>query len=87
MYEQLSDKYEDNVAFGKIDVDENSDASSEYDITAVPTFVFMDKEVRSTFCCWKVFTLFLGYCSQVYWCGWGEIGRSYKGISGSIVNV
>ena len=44
IYENLSEKYNENVAFGKIDVDENSDSSVEFDVSAVPTFVFMDKK-------------------------------------------
>mmetsp|Transcript_53084 Transcript_53084/g.128835 ORF Transcript_53084/g.128835 Transcript_53084/m.128835 type:complete len:152 (+) Transcript_53084:130-585(+) len=43
LYEELSDKYGD-VAFGKIDVDENSEAAAEFNISAVPTFVFFDGE-------------------------------------------
>jgi len=40
-YEELSDKYKD-VAFGKIDIDENQDAAMEYNITSVPTFIFFN---------------------------------------------
>ena len=40
MYEKLSEKYNDKVAFGKIDVDDNSDAALEYEIASVPTFIF-----------------------------------------------
>lgn len=43
VYEELATKYDD-VAFGKVDVDENSDAAVEFQITAVPTFVFFDGE-------------------------------------------
>ena len=43
LYEELSKKYSD-VAFGKIDVDENSEAAAEFNISAVPTFVFFDGE-------------------------------------------
>ena len=43
LYEELSDKYGD-VAFGKIDVDENSEAAAEFNISAVPTFIFFDGE-------------------------------------------
>jgi thioredoxin-like negative regulator of GroEL len=35
----MSTKYAD-VSFGKVDVDENPDASAEFKISAVPTFVF-----------------------------------------------
>lgn len=34
----------DKVAFGLVDVDDNGDAASEYQISAVPTFVFSDGE-------------------------------------------
>ncbi len=43
LYEELSSKYS-NVAFGKVDVDDNSDAALEFNITSVPTFVFFDGE-------------------------------------------
>jgi thioredoxin 1 len=43
LYEELSEKYSD-VAFGKVDVDDNSDAAMEFNISAVPTFVFFDGE-------------------------------------------
>jgi thioredoxin-like negative regulator of GroEL len=32
------------VSFGKIDIDENADAATEYDITSVPTFIFSNGE-------------------------------------------
>jgi thioredoxin 1 len=37
----MSGKYP-GVAFGKVDIDDNSDAAVEFKITAVPTFVFFD---------------------------------------------
>lgn len=43
IYEKLSDKYTD-VAFGKVDVDENADASIDFEISAVPTFVIFEGE-------------------------------------------
>jgi thioredoxin 1 len=43
VYEELATKYSD-VAFGKVDVDDNSDAALEFNITSVPTFVFFDGE-------------------------------------------
>lgn len=43
VYEEMATKYTD-VAFGKVDVDENSDAAVEFEISAVPTFVFFDGE-------------------------------------------
>eukprot|EP00527_Entomoneis_sp_CCMP2396_P002145 CAMPEP_0198144736 /NCGR_PEP_ID=MMETSP1443-20131203/18214_1 /TAXON_ID=186043 /ORGANISM="Entomoneis sp., Strain CCMP2396" /LENGTH=144 /DNA_ID=CAMNT_0043808191 /DNA_START=139 /DNA_END=573 /DNA_ORIENTATION=- len=39
VYEELSTKYSD-VAFGKLDVDVNQDSATEYEISAVPTFIF-----------------------------------------------
>lgn len=43
VYEKLSEKYPD-VAFGKVDVDENSDAALDFEVSAVPTFVLFEKE-------------------------------------------
>ena len=39
VYDELSKKYPD-VAFGKVDVDDNQDAAMEFQIQAVPTFIF-----------------------------------------------
>ena len=39
----MSKTYTD-VAFGKVDVDDNSDAAMDFDITAVPTFVLFEGE-------------------------------------------
>ena len=39
IYTELSSKYPD-IAFGKVDVDENQDAAVEFQIQSVPTFVF-----------------------------------------------
>mmetsp|Transcript_10886 Transcript_10886/g.15562 ORF Transcript_10886/g.15562 Transcript_10886/m.15562 type:complete len:129 (-) Transcript_10886:260-646(-) len=39
IYTELATKYPD-VAFGKVDVDENQEAAIEFQIQAVPTFVF-----------------------------------------------
>ena len=38
-YEKLSKTHSD-VAFGKVDVDDNGDAAMDFEISAVPTFVF-----------------------------------------------
>ena len=38
VYDEMSTKYTD-VAFGKVDVDDNADAAMEFEIQAVPTFV------------------------------------------------
>jgi thioredoxin 1 len=43
VYESLS-KENTDVAFGLVDVDDNSDASLEFEIKAVPTFVFFHGE-------------------------------------------
>ncbi|GAX19095.1 hypothetical protein FisN_3Lh030 [Fistulifera solaris] len=41
MYQEMATKYTD-IAFGKIDIDENADSSMEYEISAVPTFIFFE---------------------------------------------
>ena len=33
-----------DVAFGKVDVDDNGDAAMDFEIASVPTFVFFDGE-------------------------------------------
>ncbi len=45
IYEELSGKYSD-VAFGLVDVDENPDASSEFQVQSIPTFVSFDGETQ-----------------------------------------
>ena len=40
-YFQELEKQMTNVVFLKIDVDENEDIAQEYDISAMPTFVFI----------------------------------------------
>lgn len=51
VYDDLSKKHaDDNIAFGKVDVDENDGAAIDFEISAVPTFVFFDGEnVRERF--------------------------------------
>ena len=44
IYEDLATKYSGKVAFGKIDIDDNSEAASEFNITSVPTFLLFDGE-------------------------------------------
>mmetsp|Transcript_10014 Transcript_10014/g.27694 ORF Transcript_10014/g.27694 Transcript_10014/m.27694 type:complete len:143 (-) Transcript_10014:248-676(-) len=41
VYEEMSTKYSD-IGFGKVDVDENPEAAEEFQIQAVPTFVFFN---------------------------------------------
>lgn len=43
VYESLSKDYPE-VAFGKIDIDENPDAANDYEIRTIPTFVFNQGE-------------------------------------------
>ena len=43
VYEELSNEISD-VAMGTVDIDEESDAAMEFEISAVPTFVFFDGE-------------------------------------------
>ena len=40
VYEELSTKYTGKIAFGKVDIDDNSEAASEAGVRSVPTFVF-----------------------------------------------
>jgi thioredoxin 1 len=42
-YEEMSKQYKD-IAFGKIDIDENDVAAVDYEISAVPTFILYDGE-------------------------------------------
>ena len=43
VYEKLS-KSNDEIAFGLVDIDENSDTAADFEINAVPTFVFFEGE-------------------------------------------
>eukprot|EP00980_Cylindrotheca_fusiformis_P024371 scaffold11809_cov128-Cylindrotheca_fusiformis.AAC.10 len=43
IYEKFAEEYK-NVSFGKIDIDENSEAAMEFEVSAVPTFVFSHGE-------------------------------------------
>lgn len=43
VYEEMSEKYP-HIAFGKVDVDDNSDAALDFEVSAVPTFVLFDGE-------------------------------------------
>jgi thiol-disulfide isomerase/thioredoxin len=45
IFEELSGKHPD-VAFGLVDVDENPDASSEFQVQSIPTFVTFDGETQ-----------------------------------------
>ena len=44
MYEKLAKQYENQITFGKVDVDENQVAAMNFDVQAVPTFVLFDGE-------------------------------------------
>ena len=46
VYAELAKKYPD-VAFGKVDVDDNQDAALDFEISAVPTFVAFDGETAT----------------------------------------
>jgi thioredoxin-like negative regulator of GroEL len=39
----MSEKHTD-VAFGKVDIDDNADAATEHQINSVPTFIFFNGE-------------------------------------------
>ncbi len=39
--EQLAEEYKDNVIVGKIDVDENNEATTKYGIRNIPTILFI----------------------------------------------
>lgn len=39
--DQLADEYKDNVVVGKVDVDNNDDATSRYGIRNIPTTLFI----------------------------------------------
>ena len=43
IYEEMSEEDKD-IAFGLVDVDDNNDSAVEFEINAVPTFVFFDGE-------------------------------------------
>ena len=40
VYDLLSEEFE-NVVFIKVDVDENAETAAKYDVSAMPTFVFI----------------------------------------------
>jgi len=42
VYEDMAKQYDESVAFGLVDIDDNEDAAIEFEISAVPTFVFFD---------------------------------------------
>ena len=46
IYDKMSDEYP-SIAFGKVDVDENSDAALDFEVNAVPTFVVFDGETAT----------------------------------------
>ena len=45
MYDELAAKYTD-VAFGKVDIDENADSSMEYEISAVRSVISCFRVIR-----------------------------------------
>jgi thioredoxin 1 len=50
IYEEMAKKYAGEVAFGKVDVDDNPDAAQVAQITAVPTFVaYVDEKQLTRF--------------------------------------
>ena len=44
-YSTYADKYKD-ISFYKVDIDENNDLINKFDITSVPTFIFLQKGVK-----------------------------------------
>ncbi|XP_003748001.1 thioredoxin-T-like [Galendromus occidentalis] len=40
-FKRLADKYSGEVMFLKVDVDDNDEAAAEYDISNLPTFLFI----------------------------------------------
>ena len=48
--EELSDKFEEKIKFGKIDVDENQDLAQKYRVASIPNFIlFKGGEVVDRF--------------------------------------
>jgi len=43
VYERMS-KDHPEVAFGKVDIDDNAEAAAKYEISGVPTFILIHKE-------------------------------------------
>lgn len=41
VFQELSETYGDNVVFLKVDVDENPETAAQYNVSAMPTFVFI----------------------------------------------
>ncbi len=39
----LSDNYSDKITFGKVDVSDNTELSTEYGVRSIPTVVFLKK--------------------------------------------
>jgi thioredoxin 1 len=46
--EELGDEYSDKVKVAKIDVDENSDIASEYQVMSIPNVIFFKDGVEVT---------------------------------------
>lgn len=51
VYESMAKQYPD-IGFGKVDVDENAESASTFEITGVPTFILFQQD--------KVFQRFSG---------------------------
>ncbi len=41
VYESVAENYGDEVFFGKVNVDDNREAASEFDVKSIPTIVFL----------------------------------------------
>ena len=44
VFEELSDTYEDYINFVTIDIDEYGQLANDYAVSAVPTFIFLNKK-------------------------------------------
>lgn len=51
VYDKLSERHDKGgLGFAKVDIDKNDQAAFEYEIQAVPTFIFFDgKEIKERF--------------------------------------
>lgn len=44
LFDQLKDKYGDRIDFRRVNVDEDGVLAAKYDVTSIPTFIFLDSE-------------------------------------------